>query len=76
MASLWPYPNDHKAIWDRPIDVDPLREVKWLISSKSEADDEVTVSLRKVTPSPAARARADEIIAAYDDWQSRSERLP
>jgi hypothetical protein len=76
LPSLWPYPNDHEAIWDRPIDVDPLREAKWNISSKSETDDEVTVSLRKVTPSPAARARADEIITAYDDWQSRSERLP
>jgi hypothetical protein len=76
LPSLWSYPNDHEAIWDRPIDVDPLREAKWLISSKSEADDEVTVSVRKVTPSPAARVRADEIIAAYDDWQSRSARLP
>jgi hypothetical protein len=76
LPSPWPYPNDHKAIWDRPIDVEPLREAKWQISSKSETDDEVTISLRKVTPSLAARVRADEIIAAYDDWHSRGERLP
>ena len=76
LPSLWPYPDDHKPIWDRPIDVNLIRDAKWTIFSKVETDDEVTVSLRKVMPSPAARARADEIIAAYDDWHSRGERLP
>jgi hypothetical protein len=32
--------------------------------------------MRTVMPSPAARARADEIVAAFDKWEKQCERKP
>jgi hypothetical protein len=69
----WPLPKDRPPIWERPVDVNNLREAKWIISSKCETEDETTVTLRKVTPSAAARARGDEIIAAYDEWHKEGK---
>ena len=64
------FDEHHEPIWDRVFDVDKLRPAIWEVASRVETDDELIVSLRKMEPSPAARARADEIIAAYDDWSA------
>jgi hypothetical protein len=57
-----------------------LREPKWLTVTKLDFPPDVgpwyaggIVGTRYVIPSPQARARADEIIAAYDEWRRASE---
>jgi hypothetical protein len=76
LPGLCPKPDDHPPIWDRPEDVDKLRAEKWLFCSMTETEDVQTVIMRKITPSAAARARAGEIIAAYDEWDAKQERKP
>jgi hypothetical protein len=59
------------------IDVDRMRRLKWRDkagSSYEEDEDRVTVTIRDFTPSPTARARADEIVAAYDKSANRKSR--
>lgn len=54
--------------FDRPYKVDKLRKAEWTVGSKIESEDEFTVSVRKFAPSEAARARANEIIAVFEQW--------
>jgi|ERR1700736_4685673 len=37
-------------------------------ASAKPSEDELTTTTRRFLPSDAAHARADEIIAAYDEW--------
>jgi hypothetical protein len=53
-----------------------LRYEKWLRSKMIEDGDESYFYTWKVTPSPVARARADEIIGAFDKWKKQCERRP
>ncbi len=55
--------------WSMPIDVEGLRAARWGVGTRDGVAgvDEV-ITFRTVVPSEAARARADEIIAAFDDW--------
>jgi hypothetical protein len=69
MPALYPKPDDHLPIWDRPIDVDKIRDEEWWTFSKVHTDTEITESAKKIRPSAAARVRADEIIAAFDKWK-------
>jgi len=62
------------------ISVADLREPKWLTVTKLDFPPDVGpwyaggfIGTRYVIPSPQARARADEIIAAYDEWRRASE---
>jgi hypothetical protein len=64
---------DHMSVAD-------LRKPKWLTITKLDFPPDVGpwyaggfVGTRYVEPSPAARARADEIIAAYDEWNKARE---
>ncbi|MDP1868457.1 MAG: hypothetical protein Q8L13_19235 [Bradyrhizobium sp.] len=62
-----------KPIWDREIHVCSLRGKKWLRSERVLIKDHPTKGMFysrmwMVTPSKAARTRADEIIAAFDEW--------
>lgn len=66
----------HDLIWDRPSLVEKLRSEKWFSGSKMETEDEMTVTVRTIVPSPAARARAAEIIAAFDNWHAKKDRYP
>jgi hypothetical protein len=68
LPSLWSDPKDHPPVWDRPIDVNRIRDAEWTVVSKYAIEGECSITLRDVTPSAAARARADEIIAAFDKW--------
>lgn len=45
-----------------------LRREKWMRASRLEDGDKLTISSWYEIPSPEARARADEIIAAFDAW--------
>jgi hypothetical protein len=74
LPSLWHSSEDHPPIWDRPIDVNQIRDANWTVVSKYAIEGEVSITLRDVTPSAAARARADEIIAAFDEW--REDAMP
>lgn len=51
-----------------PADVDTLRQETWLFTSVETDEDRLTTNQCKRAPSPEARARADEIIAAFDQW--------
>jgi hypothetical protein len=61
-------------------EVEKLRKSKWTDwerTGKTDYDDGgFTVTVRYKQPSPEARARADEIIQAYDQWLRAAERLP
>jgi hypothetical protein len=60
-------------------EVEKLRKSKWTDeerSGKIDHDDGFTVTVRYKQPSPEARARADEIIAAYDKWLKSTDRKP
>jgi hypothetical protein len=54
-------------------DVDRLRGQTWKRWESSEDGERHSFV---VSPSAAARARADEIIAAFDTWQKRRDRRP
>jgi hypothetical protein len=60
--------------------VDQMRSPTWRMAKAETtgAADEGETSVRywRLQPSPAARARADEIVAAYDEWKPRFDRLP
>jgi hypothetical protein len=65
---------DHMSVGD-------LREPKWLTVTKLDFPPDVgpwyaggIIGTRYVVPSQQARARANEIIAAYDEWRRASER--
>jgi hypothetical protein len=73
LPPIYAKPDDHPQIWDRPIDIDHLRETKWWATTAVRTDDEFSACSRAFVPSDAARARADEIIAVYDLW--RGEKL-
>jgi hypothetical protein len=73
LPSLWHSSEDHPPIWDRPIDVNQIRDATWTVCSKYAVEGETSVTLRDVIPSVAARARADEIIAAFDEWQKEGK---
>ncbi len=60
------FKGNYQPAWDRPMDVNRLRAAEWLIYSTTPTEDEVTI--QKMTPSIAARTRADEIVAAFDAW--------
>jgi hypothetical protein len=56
-----------------------LRGPKWVDHSKSrreEDDEKFVVTIGYVTPSPDSRARADEIVAAYDRWTAAKKKKP
>lgn len=58
-------------------EVDRMREPKWQDRAGSNFvrdENMATVTVRYFTPSTAARARADEIIAAYDKSKNRKSR--
>jgi len=61
--------------WDCEYFVGKLRPAKWPVSTMLGDNEDMTLFYRLVEPSPAARARADEIIAAFDSWWA-SERYP
>jgi hypothetical protein len=59
-------------------EIEKMRAKKWFSVTKTmEADGEsFTMAVRYFEPTSAARARADEIIAAYCNWDRRSKRRP
>jgi hypothetical protein len=54
--------------WDQYFDVDSLRLKEWQTPLQIKNDNEITFSTRTFVPSDAARDRAHEIIAAFDEW--------
>ena len=63
-AEFWPEPPENH-VFDQPL-VMSLQAKKWPCS-KIHTDDEI--SIRFTMPSLAARARADEILAAFEQWR-------
>ncbi|MCC8964907.1 hypothetical protein H8A95_21975 [Bradyrhizobium sp. Pear76] len=62
--------------WHCDPNVDRLRDEKWAVVTRiGEMPDDFTIRYQAMPPSPEARARADEIIAAYDEWKAK-ERQP
>jgi hypothetical protein len=56
-----------------------LRRPKWIdqdASTSCEHENQHVVTIRYVTPSTEARARADEIVAAFDEWEVEKEKKP
>jgi hypothetical protein len=58
--------------------IDKLRNDQWLYSDDIVTDGDGVDTWRGwwATPSPVARARADEIIATFDKWEKRINRKP
>jgi hypothetical protein len=58
-------------------DVDPLRAETWPVGECDiqETADMYSISRQRAAPSPEARARADEIIAAYDEWEAKRPKV-
>lgn len=57
--------------WDCPANVNQLRQEKWPVGTRSGTPDDMTWRFQMLTPSDEARARADEIIAAFDQWDAK-----
>jgi hypothetical protein len=57
-------------------EVDRLRSKTWKRQEASEEGERHSFVALTVRPSPAARARADEIATAFDKWQKRRDRRP
>ena len=68
-------PDGSKRAFDRPLYVNPLREESWYFTSVDRGEDWLTVKQYKKAPSPEARARADEIISAFDAWYKEPKPL-
>jgi hypothetical protein len=59
--------------WHKDLQIEKIRTNKWIIWNREIIKGHPIKGMyqdriRVVTPSKAARARADEIIAAYDEW--------
>lgn len=65
------YVDDARNAWDCPANVNRLREERWPVGTRTGNPDDMTFRFRLLTPSPEARARADEIIAAFDTWNAK-----
>ncbi|MCK1706129.1 hypothetical protein IVA86_33190 [Bradyrhizobium sp. 146] len=57
--------------WDCLANVNRLREERWPVTSRTGPDDDLTLRFRLLPPSAEARARADEIIAAFGAWEAK-----
>src|SRR6266851_6992803 len=58
-----------------PLDIDRMRKPKWGVGERrDERDGGFTVTILYVEPAAQARERADEIVAAYDAWNSACKR--
>lgn len=71
-SDLWSL-HDNKHIWSVGWVVDALRKEKWPRSKTVSKPGRTVITTKHVAPSAGSRARADEIIAAYDDWQQTGE---
>jgi hypothetical protein len=58
-----------KPEWDKIEIIDPPEGLQFAMGGGGEV-------VRPFTPSPEARARADEIIRAYDEWHPKHHRTP
>lgn len=59
------------------VGVSRLCHEKWAVASKTDHDDGgYSVTVRQFTPSPEARRRADEIVAAFDQWEAAKDKKP
>jgi hypothetical protein len=74
-------PNIRMAEWGRPIAWDceafvgKLRDEKWSKCTITDnGEDDKLIHYLNAAPPPAARARADEIIAAFDAWTKKMPR--
>jgi hypothetical protein len=66
--------GDRAIAWDCEHFVGQLRPAKWGSVTKTGDDDDMILHWQNKAPSAEARARADEIIAAFDKW--KKERKP
>jgi hypothetical protein len=58
-------------------EVTVLREPLWKNYTKTDyPEGGYTFEMRPFCPSPEARARADEIIAAYEEWECKKNKKP
>jgi hypothetical protein len=57
-------------------EVNDLRGETWPLSTFVNEGDKSVFTSWTITPSPAARARADEIIGAFDKWERQYNRHP
>jgi hypothetical protein len=68
--------EDHPAAFETETDIARLQAEKWVTSTRSEGDGGWKLSSEYDEPTPAARARAAEIIAAFVEWQTTAKRPP
>lgn len=66
----------NESFYQKAHEVDHLRGKRWLHGNLIVEGDRSVYTSLWITPSSAARARADEIIAAYSKWNKRCDRLP
>ncbi len=66
----------NESFYQKAHEVDHLRGKRWLHGNLIVEGDRSIYTSLWTTPSSAARARADEIIAAYSKWIKRCDRLP
>lgn len=67
-ADLLPHWRPEDDVWDTLTSIEQMRRNKWSYHVGISTEDEITSTIKFVEPSPAARARAAEILAAYDQW--------
>jgi hypothetical protein len=77
------YSRELDHTYDDRMTIDALRKPKWPVVEKIDLPADVepwlvggSAVVRYVEPSSAARARGDEIVRAYDEWQSRLYQTP
>jgi hypothetical protein len=68
--------EDHPAAYESDEDIAWLQAEKWVTTTRSETEETWKLSGEYAEPTPAARARADEIVAAYEDWQTTAKKPP
>jgi hypothetical protein len=68
--------EDHPAAYESDEDIARLQAKKWVTTTRSETEETWKLSGEYAEPTPAARARADEIVAAYEEWQTTAKKPP
>ena len=61
--------------WGRPCDIQKWQKLdKWVSLKNVSTDDRMELVMVRQPPSPELRARAEQIVAAYDQWKAAGER--
>ncbi|WP_213740936.1 hypothetical protein [Bradyrhizobium sp. dw_411] len=68
--------QDTDEFWHRPCDIDKWRSVNTYDCTREDTADGIVMTLRTIKASAKLQARAEEIVAAYDQWDAKHQGTP